>query len=121
MDDIIPNADIRLQQAARRIGSQKASCVVCGEHDLRCIEMHHLAGQHFHDELQSVCRNCHRKLSDVQRDHPVQIGMSASLPEIVGHYLLGLADMLVLVAKTLANFAAQLIDMARPPVTGGAQ
>lgn len=121
MNDIISDSEIRKQQALKRLGEPNPRCRICGEGDERCLEDHHIAGQAMHGETHPVCRNCHRKLSDVQRDHPAQIAACASLPEVVGHYLLGLADMLVLVAKTLVKFATQLIDMARPHATGGAQ
>jgi len=50
------------------------------------------------------CRNCHRKLSDSQKDHPPKIGETPSLPERVGHFLLGLADFFLLLAEQLRQF-----------------
>jgi hypothetical protein len=38
------------------------------------LERHHIAGRTFGDENVPVCRNCHRKLSDLQKDHPPHIG-----------------------------------------------
>lgn len=120
MDDIVTQADIRVQQTARRVGSTNATCACCGETDPRCFELHHIAGQHFHDDLARVCRNCHRKLSDVQRDHPSQIASPPSLLEIAGHYLLGLADLLRLVAERLVEFGKGLISQAAQ-ASGAAQ
>ncbi|MFT3723034.1 MAG: hypothetical protein QM773_05545 [Hyphomonadaceae bacterium] len=113
MEDIVPKNQIRHQRAKQRVGSN-SNCVICGESDPRVIELHHIAGQHFHGELTPVCRNCHRKLSDGQRDHPPQVANPPLWLEVVGHYLLGLADMLRLVANTLVEFARRLIGMAAP-------
>jgi hypothetical protein len=44
-------------------------CIVCLEKDPRCLELHHIAGRQFADEVVVVCCNCHRKLSDMQKDH----------------------------------------------------
>jgi len=46
------------------------ACPFCGEDDPRCAEDHHIAGRKYDDMTVRVCRNCHRKLSDMQRDHP---------------------------------------------------
>lgn len=120
MDDIVTRADIRLQQAARRVGATTATCACCPETDPRCFELHHIAGQHFDNDLARVCRNCHRKLSDVQRDHPAQIAAPPSMLEIAGHYLLGLADLLRLVADRLVEFGKALIGHVAQ-VEGAAQ
>jgi hypothetical protein len=119
MDDIVTKADIRRQQATRRVGPN-GSCCICGENDPRCIELHHIAGQHYDGQLVPVCRNCHRKLSDVQRDHPPQIETPPSFVEVVGHYLLGLADLLRLVADRLVEFGKSLIAKSTQ-IEGAAQ
>ena len=53
-----------------RIKPKKGFCVVCIEDDLRCLELHHIAGRTFADDVVVVCCNCHGKLSDMQKDHP---------------------------------------------------
>jgi hypothetical protein len=121
MDEIVTNADIRRQQAIKRVGGQSKQCVICPESYESCIEQHHIAARANHPETHPVCRNCHRKLSDAQRDHPAQVSSPPSLLEVVGHYLLGLADMLVLVAQSLIAFGKDLIAQARQTATGDAQ
>lgn len=112
MDDIVTRAAIREQRAKRRIGSQAPQCRTCGESHPACLEQHHIAGRAHHDETHPVCRNCHRKLSDQQLDHPATILNPPSFAEIVGHYLLGLADMLRLIAESLVSFGKGLIASA---------
>jgi hypothetical protein len=45
-----------------RLGTNEPGCVVCGEDDPSYLELHHIPGRKFGDELVIVCRNCHRKL-----------------------------------------------------------
>lgn len=121
MDDIVSNADIRAQHAKRRLGAADARCRVCGESYAGCLEQHHIAGRANHDETHPLCRNCHRKASDLQRDHPHQIAVPPSFLEVVGHYLIGLADMLRLVAETLVQFGKSLIAQSERLMLVGAQ
>ena len=48
---------------------RNAFCIVCLEDDARCLELHHIAGRKFADDVVVVCCNCHGKLSDMQKDH----------------------------------------------------
>ena len=120
MDEIITNADIRAQHAKRRLGLPDARCRVCGEDYAGCLEQHHIAGRTNHDETHPLCRNCHRKASDLQRDHPHQITVPPSFLEVVGHYLIGLADMLRLVAESLVQFGRGLIAQSEQLMSGEA-
>ena len=86
------NKEIRKQKRLEMLGSNNPVCIICGENDWRCLEQHHIAGQKYSDDLCNICRNCHRKLSDSQRDHPKQIAKKPSKNETIGHTLLGLAD-----------------------------
>ena len=113
MDDLISNADIRMARATQRVGAN-AKCSLCTEHDPRCLELHHIAGRKHHDDLVPVCRNCHRKLSDTQRDHSPPVDISNPL-EVIGHYLLGLADLFAMLAKRMAEFGHELIELATAP------
>jgi len=108
-----PDSETRKEQAFKRLGTRKPSCTVCGETDPRCMELHHIAGQKHHNDLAIVCRNCHRKLSDDQRDHPVDLLGQNPMLATIGHYLIGLADLFRLLAETLVAFGKWLIDEAQ--------
>jgi hypothetical protein len=82
-----------LLEAIGRAGSDGwPSCIICGENDIRCLEAHHVAGRSVDDTQAIICRNCHAKLSDTQRDHPT-VPMARKLS--------GLADLLRLIAREL--------------------
>jgi hypothetical protein len=93
--------------------TRNPACLGCGELNPFCLELHHIAGQKYHDDIGIVCRNCHRKLSDEQHDHPAS---SASAQDgtlaTIGHYLLGLADFLLMIVNALREFGKQLLGQA---------
>ena len=100
----------RRQNRLEKLGTQRPVCCRCGEHDDRCLEAHHIAGRAYTDDTVIVCRNCHRKLSDAQKDHPQQWADDPSMLERIGHFLLGLADFFILLAKKLTEFGLWLIE-----------
>jgi hypothetical protein len=108
----------RLAKQHRRLGSAHPVCVTCPESDPFCLELHHIAGRKHHDDLAIVCRNCHRKLTESQRDHlPSGTAETKGPMETIGHYLLGLADLLAMVARALREFGAMLLKQAHDAVS----
>mgnify|MGYP003136612480 CR=1 FL=1 len=89
----MPSSDYetRKERALRRLGCDDPACIECGETDWRCLELHHIAGKDYGDDLVIVCRNCHRKLSDRQRDHLEPAGPETSTLERIGRFLNGIA------------------------------
>jgi len=112
MNDREKEQERRKQRAFERLGTNNPRCVHCGEKDWRTLEPHHLAGKDFDDFKAIECRNCHRKLSDAQKDHPKKSSSSPDPMECIGHFLLGLADFLVLLIEKLREFGADLIARA---------
>ena len=70
-----------------------------------------------------VCRNCHRRLSDYQKDHSLWQGNPASELEPIRLFLLGLADLFEMLVKRLREFAVKLaaLDHAGDSQNGEAQ
>ena len=109
--------EIRRQRALDRLGSSTPRCMHCGEDNPHCLEGHHVAGRANDDEIVIVCRNCHRKLSDDQRDHPPNRGMPPNPLDQTGRFLLGLADLFKMLVGRLEEFGRDLIARAaKPPV-----
>jgi hypothetical protein len=103
----------RRQQACERLGTAKPVCVTCGEDNPHCLERHHIAAQNYDPAVVQICRNCHRKLSDDQRDHGAAVDEPPSPLERAGHLLLGLADFLALLIEKLREIGRLLICEAR--------
>ena len=93
---------------------------MCSERDWRCFEDHHIADYKRDDLTVPICRNCHRKVSDDQNDHPVFNPTADPMLDRIGHFLLGLADLLRLIVERLPIFAQMLIDRAALPEKDGA-
>lgn len=106
--------ETRKQNRLEKLGTNHPVCVICGENDWRCIEQHHIAGQHYGNDLSNVCRNCHRKLSDEQKDHPPILNKIVTQHDCIGHFLLGLADLFELLVERLREFGRLLIESAKP-------
>ena len=112
-----PSSDCsdRFEQQYRRLGTRNPMCVVCGESDPFCLELHHIAGQKHDDDVCIVCRNCHRKLTNQQLGHTGggNAAPGDSMLATIGRYLYGLCDLLVLVLNTLREFAKWLIESSQ--------
>ena len=105
--------ETRRQKAFDRLGTDDPICACCPETDWRCMELHHLEGEDFGKTLVIVCRNCHRKLSDAQKDHTAKFGEPPTSIESIGQFLQGLADLLLLLAAKLWEFGEYLLEQAR--------
>lgn len=102
----------RRQSALERLGTNKPVCLVCGEGDPIVQEKHHFAGRAFDEMTGSICRNCHRKLSDRQKDEPGKIYEQPHPLEVIAHWLWGLAHFFALLVEKLQEFAAVLMMWA---------
>lgn len=121
MNEKTIDREVRRQRAVQRLGCDHPRCVRCGEADPFCLELHHVAGQAYNDTMAITCRNCHRKLSDMQRDHPPQIAGQPTIQERAGHLLLGVADLFAILIDVLIWFGNALIELARAEEAKGAR
>jgi len=110
MDETRLRQAVRRTRALERLGTDKPRCVICGEDNPHCLEAHHIAGRKYDPATEILCRNCHRKASDLQQDHPKPPACPPSQDERIGHFLLGLADFLLLIVEKLREFGQQLIQ-----------
>jgi hypothetical protein len=101
--------ECRNQKRFERLGTTEPCCVTCPENDPRCLERHHIAGKSFGKEEVILCRNDHRKVEDLKKDHPPVQSKKASPSECNGKLVLGIADILSL----LPPVSEQLIDVLR--------
>lgn len=114
------NKERRKQARLEKLGSNNPICGVCGERAWECLEEHHVADYGRDDLTVLICRNCHRKVSDDQKDHPPFAPVADTMLDRIGHFLLGLADLLRLIVERLYMFANMLIERAATSETGGA-
>jgi len=115
MNDRELSRERRRQRALERLGSNHPRCVICGHDDPLALDLHHIAGRGYSDEQAPVCRNCHPRLSDDQKDHPSADRKPPTTSESAGHFLLGLADLFELVVKWLRDYATKLLAIDAAP------
>ncbi len=106
--------EVRKQRRLEKLGSNSPLCGECGEPDWRCLELHHVADFDCDDGTVILCRNCHRKVSDDQKDHPDFDPAADPMLHAIGRFLLGLADLLKLAIEKLTEFGLALIERASP-------
>lgn len=111
MNEYELNKEIERVKHARRLGGFDKTCVVCGEPDARCLELHHLAGRGYGPEKVPICRNDHRKVTDRSDNEPPP--EFPSTLDRIGHWLLGLAELFLLLASSALAFGQTLIEAAK--------
>ncbi|ROT93299.1 hypothetical protein EB810_14465 [Altererythrobacter sp. FM1] len=110
--------EIRKQRRLEKLGSNNPICGTCGEFDYRVLERHHVAGRKHDPDTVIICRNCHRKVSDDQKDHPELTLHSDQMLHAIGLFLLGMADLLKLILEKLNEFGLALVERATPAGVG---
>ena len=121
MDKICMAREARKQRRLEALGTNDPRCGICGDTDWRVMERHHVADHGRDEATVCICRNCHRKVSDDQKDHPTLNPHSDPMLDRIGHFLLGLADMLRLIVEKLTAFGLALIELATSNAEGAIQ
>jgi hypothetical protein len=103
-------AERRKQRLLERIGTPNFACITCGGTEWYTAEGHHIAGRHYDKHVEYFCANCHRRLSEMQKSHPLPTSKTPGRVECAGHYCLGLADVLSLTSRPLSNFGHELLE-----------
>lgn len=102
----------RKRQAQKRLGTTKPRCL-CGETNPHCFDAHHIAQRRFDGTTVDVCKNCHAKGTDLQKDHPWPLDGELTPQERFAHMLYGLADLLLLAVDKIIEIADWLVNEAR--------
>lgn len=108
MNELELKRERRRQRALERLGSNHPRCIFCGFDDPLALELHHIAGRAVDGEAVPVCRNCHRPLSDWQKDHSLGQAKCESDTQLISHFLDGLADLFEMLVRRLREFASKL-------------
>ena len=111
--------ETRKLRRCEQLGTNNPRCGTCGHNRWQAIEKHHPADHGRDGTTVLICRNCHRVLSDNQKDHPAFNPNADPMLAAIGHFLLGLADMLKLIIEKLYAFGLELIERASPASASG--
>lgn len=113
MDDKKKRKAKRQRDALVRLGEANPACPICGEDNPRCLELHEPGGRRYNKMSVPICRNCHRKLSDDQRDHPKGEFRPPDPFERLAHALLGEADLFAQLCEKRRQDAEMLLVHVR--------
>ena len=116
MNDDEKRRRTRTRRSFERLGTSTPVCTICSETNPNCLEVHEPGGRKYSDLRVILCRNCHRKLSDDQRDHFPPIWTPPDPLERLSHALLGEADLLLRLAEKRRADARMLNELSRRDV-----
>ena len=109
--DLVREAAVRSR--LRRAGCPDPRCTVCGEGRVWRFELDHLAGQKHDDACSPLCGNCHADRTFLQSLEPSGGEDPKNVFEVIGRWLLGIAEWFELIIEKLYQFGEFLIDLAR--------
>ncbi|MGA7711198.1 MAG: hypothetical protein WCA81_04800 [Rhizomicrobium sp.] len=116
MEDEEKRRRARIRKAYARLGTSMPACVICGEDNPFCLELHEPGGRKNSDFSVIICRNCHRKLEDDRRDHFPTIWTPPDPIERLSKALMGEADMFQRLAQKRRADARMLHELSRKDV-----
>ena len=118
MDDLISPEESRREKDYKRLRTRNPICLACDymKHPA-AMELAHIAPRQFHDDGGVLCSNCHREMSDTEKDFSYAPQSINPQMETIGRYLISLAEWFKRIAETLAAFGAWLLDQSEhvPP------
>lgn len=113
MDDLCTPADERREKDYRRLRTRNPICLSCGyTNHSAAMELAHIAPKRFHDDGGVLCSNCHREMSDTEKDYSYKPVSQNPMMETIGRYLLALSDWMLRIAETIAEFGRWLLLQA---------
>lgn len=113
MDDIMTPAELRREKDYRRLRTRTPICLHCGYcNHPAAMELAHIAPRKFHDDAGVLCSNCHREMSDPEKDLSYAPQSINPEMETIGRYLLALSEWFIRIAETIAAFGRWLMEQA---------
>jgi hypothetical protein len=95
--------DTRRRKACERLGNNFPHCILGNPANVHALELHHVAGREFDEELVVLCNNHHAPVSDGQKDHPAKIDGCTNPLEAIGHLSLGLGELVVVAVEDIGD------------------
>lgn len=106
-------ADKRREAKYKTLRTRNPVCLSCGYADHpAAMEFAHVAPKKFHDDGGVLCSNCHREMSDAEKDFSYAPVTANPMMETIGRYLVALSEWLLRIGGTLAEFGEWLLAQA---------
>jgi hypothetical protein len=97
----------------RLSGIHNEVCVGCGCHLAAGKEDDHIIGRKHGDLVWPLCLPCHHKRSELQREEPPPTDNPRNVLEVIGRWLLSVAEYFELMYDAFRRFGEYLIELAR--------
>jgi hypothetical protein len=108
-----PGRDEAIRERFEKAGFPDPRCVVCGEVRIWRLELDHIAGQKHDPTCSPLCANCHADRTFLQGLEPPGGENPTNVLEVIGRWLLGIAQWFELIVDMLWKFGEFLIGLAR--------
>lgn len=113
MDGLITPTDERREADYRRLRTRTPICLSCGyDNHSAAMEFAHIAPRGIHADGGVLCSNCHREMSDTEKDFSYAPQSQNPMMEAIGRYLLALAEWFERIAETFTTFGDWLLVQA---------
>jgi hypothetical protein len=97
----------------RLAGIHNEVCLGCGCDLAQGKEDDHLIGRKHSELVWSLCLPCHHTRSELQREEPPPTDNPRNVLEVIGRWLLSVAEYFELMCDTFRRFGEYLIELAR--------
>jgi hypothetical protein len=108
-----PACEAEMRERFRRAGFPEPQCVACGETRIWRLELDHVAGQKHDATCSPLCCNCHAERTFMQNLEPPGGENPQNVLEVIGRWLLGIAEWFELIGQKLYQFGEFLIGLAK--------
>lgn len=122
MEDVELRTLARKHNRLRKHGTRFPFCCLCGEHHwVVRYELHHFGERHYDPRTIRLCKSCHDKVSDMQKDYPpIPTGVDRRLAKAItlvrGRIIIGRLS-LEIDEELHATLSGEPL-MATPPAPG---
>jgi hypothetical protein len=97
----------------RLFGIHNEICLGCGRDLALGKEDDHIIGRKHGDLVWPLCLDCHHKRSELQREEPPSTPNPRNAVEVIGRWLLSVAEYFEFICETFRRFGEFLIELAR--------
>jgi hypothetical protein len=94
-------------------GIHNEVCLFCADELGNDKEDDHMIGQKHGDLVWPLHKNCHQKRHPLQREEPPPTDNPRNVFEVIGRWLLSVAEYFELMCETFRRFGEYLIELAR--------
>jgi hypothetical protein len=108
-----PTRETEMREHFLREGFPDPRCIICGEERVWRLELDHIAGQKHDDACSPLCCSCHADRTFVQNLEPPGGENPKNVFEVIGRWLLGIAEWFELIIDKLYLYGEFLIGLAR--------